>query len=149
MKNQMQKGQQGFTLIELMIVVAIIGILAAIAIPAYQTYTKKARFTEVTLATAGVKIAVEVCSQEHDGTTTCDAAGNPAVLAAETGAPTPTGVTSVTTTIADATHATITAVPVELNGILAADTYILEGTYTNGKITWDDTTSPCKASGIC
>lgn len=55
MKRSMQ---MGFTLIELMIVVAIIGILAAVALPAYQDYTVRAKTSEVVLAAAGGKTAV-------------------------------------------------------------------------------------------
>ena len=55
MKRSMQKG---FTLIELMIVVAIIGILAAVALPAYQDYTVRAKVSEVMLAASSAKTAV-------------------------------------------------------------------------------------------
>lgn len=58
----MKSIQQGFTLIELMIVVAIIGILAAVALPAYQDYTIRARVSELVLAASGAKTAItEAC----------------------------------------------------------------------------------------
>jgi type IV pilus assembly protein PilA len=60
----MKKVQQGFTLIELMIVVAIIGILAAVAIPAYQDYTGRAQASEGLTATAGIRSDIGVVFSE-------------------------------------------------------------------------------------
>lgn len=56
--------QSGFSLIELMIVIAIIGILAVIAIPSYQSYTKRARFVEVITATELFKTAISIAIQQ-------------------------------------------------------------------------------------
>lgn len=153
MKHQMQKSQQGFTLIELMIVVAIIGILAAVAIPAYQNYTLKSRYTEVVSASSPYKLAYEVCAQNGECAdtsttpptwlstatvtsglpdTTATAAGIPGIATAGT-VFNPTG---VNITIASDVL-TMTFTPNAVNGVATTDDYILTGTLqTDGKVTW-------------
>ena len=147
--------QKGFTLIELMIVVAIIGILAAVALPAYSDYTQRARYSEVINMSAGVKLAVELCAQEAggvlatcDAATSADAADDRGVAAATLSATSIDTVTSVAVV-----DGAITIIPVEANGIVAADTYILSPVISNGQISWTNnksgSVSGCIATGVC
>jgi type IV pilus assembly protein PilA len=73
--KMMKKAEGGFTLIELMIVVAIIGILAAVAIPQYSNYTIKAKVGTALSSVASIKTAIAACMQEHGGVADeCDTA---------------------------------------------------------------------------
>jgi type IV pilus assembly protein PilA len=144
MKNQ--RAQQGFTLIELMIVVAIIGILAAVALPAYQNYTKKAKFSEVVLATNAAKIAVEICAQDQNALTNCTAGSNG--IPADAG---PTGYVGSVVTAAGVITATAAATtPAGVTtGLAATDTYKLTPTLTGGKVDWAKGGSCIAAPALC
>jgi len=65
-RGPLEKARGAFTLVELMVVIAIISILAAVALPAYNNYTLKSKFTEVVLATAPTKTAISTCAVSGD-----------------------------------------------------------------------------------
>jgi type IV pilus assembly protein PilA len=142
----MKRVQQGFTLIELMIVVAIIGILAAIAIPAYQDYTGKAQLTEALNITSAVKAAVAQCAIEQGALTNCSGGSNGV----------PANVTSNAGKYAESiqTSAGVITVTMKSTGVancVKGKTVTLTPTYTDGAatITWACSTTASCAPSSC
>ena len=129
----MKRMQQGFTLIELMIVVAIIGILAAIAIPAYQDYTKRAHVSEGLSLAGGAKTAVSEFYSTNNAWPSNNASAGLASSTAITG-------NAVTKVEVSGSQVTVT-----YNSKVDAtnNTLILAATASGGAITWD-----CKAGTV-
>ncbi len=150
MKSNMKK-QSGFTLIELMIVVAIVAILAAIALPAYQSYTKRAKFSEVIAATGPAKTAYEVCIQGSTETNNATLLSNCATAAtnAVSGAWNPVVVESVSASTNTITATGTAAVfGADLNPeyqiIVSGSASIAAG----DQVVWQ-ISGACKTNGLC
>ena len=133
-----KESERGFTLIELMIVIAIIGVLAAVAVPQYGRYTQRAKFAEIVSLTSSFKTAVTLCAQEESGLNSCSPGiypGIPADLGTE-------GVVDSITTLAGVITATGTA---EVEGY----TYILTPQWQLGQnILWTSS-GTCITAGYC
>jgi len=150
------KTQAGFTLIELMIVIAIIGILAAIAVPQYQTYVNKAKFSEVVNSVTPFKLAVELCTVQTSSTaanfgTNCGSSGTngiPTAVVASANAG-----SYVSTVVVTAATAEIVATA---TAALGGKTYELLPTFNptanaSALLIWsvDTNNSTCIAAGYC
>ena len=127
MKRSLQKG---FTLIELMIVVAIIGILAAVALPAYQDYTKRARVSEALSLMSGAKASVT----EYYSTNNTWPGGN-----ASAGLAAKASISGGSVSSVEVTGSKITAVL--RTNVENGKKVVLKGTSTAGGVTWS-----CKAA---
>jgi prepilin-type N-terminal cleavage/methylation domain-containing protein len=118
----------GFSLIELLITLAIIGVLAAIAIPTYQNYMRKAHYSEIVLAAQPLKIDVVSCYAKTNDLSLCTPGKNGI----------PANVTNPQPNIAEikTNEGVVTITPGNKHGLTAEDTYILTPTPDFGRLTW-------------
>lgn len=141
MKNMTNKAQKGFTLIELMIVVAIIGILAAVALPAYQTYSDRAKFAEAVLAATPLKSAIEVAIQTKNPSALTEIKGGSLGIPADVAVSTTAHGTKVV-------GGMITVTWIDDGSALDGITYTLKADDVTAPITWEQG-GTCLNNGFC
>lgn len=142
-KNCFRKNVFGFTLMEVMMVVAIVGILAAVALPSYQSYANRAAYADVVSAAVPARTEVDICVQIR-GADQCQA------ISAQPGWAVSELVDDVSITVDEEIFLVTVEPSTARNGIDSDDTYILSGIPQGGSLQWSlDGASGCLESGLC
>ena len=136
MKKGIKRSARGFTLLELLIAIAIVAVLAAVAIPSYLSYLRSAEFSSTVATADSLKNMVSKCVEKNAGLTGCtqNTNGIPATVAAGAGIPGSTVANGVITATA----------PTDASYSVNGATYILTPAYTAGSpMTWGATGTGC------
>ncbi|GAL06496.1 type IV pilin PilA [Photobacterium aphoticum] len=145
MKGQVRKLQKGFTLIELMIVVAIIGIISAFAIPAYSDYTQRTRVAGAVTGITAFKTGVALCAQELGTLTGCN--GGVSDIPANVAAGSDGGTIAYVDSVGTANGIiTVSSTGVQDDGTTNLDV-VLTPTINNGVVQWALSGNGCTVAG--
>ncbi len=142
--NKKLHNQLGFTLLELLVVIAVIGVLASLAVPRLQSQVQRARFVDVINSTAPYKAGVEMCFQRMGGLATCtagqiDIPANNQLVNGNVGGQ----------VVGAAGVITATGTAASGNGAAQPLTYILVPAAAAGGLTWTANTGTCTAANFC
>ncbi|WP_462179413.1 pilin [Pseudoalteromonas gelatinilytica] len=136
----------GFTMLELMITIAIIGLLVSLALPAYNNHFKRSKFTEVVLASNGVQRAVELCYNKNIDLAKCDTFTE--LGRKKTDFTSPKNVANIEITNSGSFIITSTATADASKS--SGDTYIMQAQLKSGRLIWQlSQTSTCISGGTC